>query len=124
MVLQVWQPYAEQERLDPFRARRPQAPRSPHRPAGRPGPLALGDPDTVRAVLTAAGLAEPQLVGVADVAAAETLARTIVGGTLDADARAGALAGLREAMAAHLGPDGVTYRSAAWLVVARGPATP
>ena len=35
--------------------------------------------------------------------------------------RARALAALRTSMEKHLGPDGVCYRSAAWLITARRP---
>lgn len=82
----------------------------------------------MRAVPAAAGFGQAALVGVRepmyfgpDVATAEAMVLGIVGGMLadlDDTARAGALAALRATLAAHLGPDGVTYRSAMWIVTA------
>jgi SAM-dependent methyltransferase len=98
-----------------------------------PGPFALGDPERVRALLAAAGFAEPQLVGVRepmlygrDVATAETMALGVVGPMLDGldeDARAGARAALRATLEAHLRPEGVVYRSAMWIITAAPAAT-
>ena len=81
------------------------------------------------AVLTAAGFAEPQLVDMRadmlwgpDVDAAEVMVMGLVGGLLDEldqAARTEAVATLRGSLAAHLGPEGVAYGSACWLVTAR-----
>lgn len=122
LVLLVWQPYVEQEWISSFRAAAGAGPV----PADGPTPFSLGDPQRVRAVLTAAGLAEPTITGLrepmffgTDVATAEAMALGVVGGLiaeLAEPARAAALETLRDGLRAHLGPDGVTYRSAAWLV--------
>jgi SAM-dependent methyltransferase len=128
MVLLVWQPFTENEWLASFlravSVGRDLAPPPPD----RPGPFAMGDPDRVRAVLTAAGFAEPQLTGLRepmyygpDVATAEAFVLGTVGGhlaDLDDAARAEARAALRATLQDHLGPEGVTYRSAMWLVSA------
>lgn len=56
-----------------------------------------------------------------DAATAETMVSGIVGGLLDAldeRARAAAVEALRADLDAHLGPDGVTYGSAMWIVTA------
>ena len=60
LVLQVWQPMSENPWFTDFRRAVP----SPVPPPDGPGPFALGDPDRVRSVLTAAGFAEPELRGV------------------------------------------------------------
>src|SRR5919108_2367566 len=97
-------------------------------PPDGPGPFALGDPDRVHALLTDAGFAEPDLVGVRepmyyglDVATAERYVRAIVGGLLtelDDAARAEAGAALCATLEEHLGPHDVTYPSAMWIVTA------
>lgn len=79
-------------------------------------------------MLTAAGFGEPELVGVRepmfygrDVATAEAMVLGILGGMLvdlDDTTRADTMAALRATLAAHLGADGVTYRSAMWIVTA------
>lgn len=125
IVLAVWQAYAEQEWIGTFR-RAVDAGRDIPPPAG--GPFSLADPDWVRGVLTAAGFGPPELVGVTepmsfgpDVATAEGMALGIVGGLLDeldAAARDEAMAALRAALQAHLGADGVTFRSAMWIITA------
>ncbi len=128
MVLLVWQPFTENEWLGSFLRAVSVGRDLPPPPPDRPGPFALGDPDRVRAVLTAAGFAEPHLAGLRepmyygpDVATAEAFVLGIVGGMLtelDDTARAEAMAALRATLQEHLGPDGVTYRSAMWLVTA------
>lgn len=128
MVLAVWQPFTENEWLGAFRAAVAAGRDLPPPPAEGPSPFSLGDPDRVRAVLTAAGFDEPELVGVRepmffgpDVATAEGMVQGILGGLLtdlDERARAGAAAALRADLEAHLGPDGVAYRSAMWIITA------
>ena len=125
MVLLVWQAMAENPWLAAFRAAVP----GPLPPPDGPGPFALGDPDRVRTLLTAAGFAEPELRGVReptyygpDVAAAERYVSTMLAGQLaelDDAGRAEAAAALRATLEEHLGPDGVTYPSAMWIVTAR-----
>ncbi|HYH33229.1 MAG TPA: class I SAM-dependent methyltransferase [Pseudonocardia sp.] len=128
MVLMVWQPFTENEWLASFLRAVSVGREFPPPPADRPGPFALGDPERIRAVLTAAGFAEPHLAGLRepmyygpDVATAEPFVLDVVGGRLDElddAARAEARAALRASLQDHLGPDGITYPSAMWLVTA------
>ena len=128
MVLLVWQSFAENEWLGAFLSAVAAGRDIPPPPPDGPGPFSLGDADRVRAVLTAAGFGEPELVGVRepmfygrDVATAEAMVLGILGGLLvdlDDTARADAMAALRATLQAHLGADGVTYRSAMWIVTA------
>lgn len=124
LVMQVWQPYAEQEWLRAFREVAGAGPL----PADGPSPVGLGEPETIRRVLGGAGFAEPRITGHAepvhigaDLAAAEEMALAVLGGMLGElapEERAGAVERLRASLADHLGPDGVTYRSAVWFVTA------
>lgn len=126
MVLLVWQPFAENEWLGAFRGAVDAGREIPPPSPDGPGAFSLGDPDRVRAVLTAAGFGIPALVGVRepmffgrDVVTAEAMVLGLVGGALedlDDTARADAVAALRATLAAHLGADGVAYRSATWIV--------
>ncbi len=121
MALAVWQGYPEQEWIGSFRRAVGARPL-----ADDAGPFSLGDPDRIRTLLAAAGFAAPGIVGVRepmyygpDVATAEVMVMGIVGGMLadlDDAARAAAVDTLRADLAAHLGPDGVTYGSAMWIV--------
>ena len=71
---------------------------------------------------------QPELAGVRgryfygpDVASAEPMALRLVReflDELDDAARAEAIAALRASLRAHLGPDGVAYRSAMWIITA------
>jgi SAM-dependent methyltransferase len=128
LVLLVWQPFEENEWLLEFRRAVAVGRDIPPPPPHGPGPFSLGDPARVRALLTAAGFAEPELAGVRgryfygpDVASAEPMALRLVRDFLeeldDAD-RAEATAALRASLRAHLGPDGVAYRSAMWIITA------
>jgi SAM-dependent methyltransferase len=129
MVLLVWQTMADNPWLPAFRDAVAVGRDLPMPPPDAPGPFALGDPDRVAALLTAAGFAEPDLVGVReptwfgpDVATAERYVRTMLGGLiseLDDAGQAEAGAALRATLDEHLGPDGVTYPSAMWIVTAR-----
>ncbi|MGY5126650.1 class I SAM-dependent methyltransferase [Streptomyces nigrescens] len=98
---------------------------------GEPGPFSLAGPDRIRALLDGAGfdeisvgaVDEPMWMGTDedDAVASLTampLARTMLDEAGEKPRRA-ALAALRETMAAHRGPEGVTLGSAAWLVTAR-----
>lgn len=128
LAMSVWQPFEENEWLaaflDAVAEGRDLAPPPPE----GPGPFSLGDPARVRAVLGAAGFDEPEFVEArepmfygADVATAERMALGIVGGLLaelDEPARTQAQAALRASLQAHLGPEGVTYRSAMWIITA------
>ncbi|GAA5131677.1 class I SAM-dependent methyltransferase [Pseudonocardia adelaidensis] len=131
MVLLVWQTMADNAWFTAFRravavGRDLQLP-----PPDGPGPFALGDPDRVRSLLTAAGFAEPELRGVReptyygrDVATAHRYVSELVGGLiteLDDAGRAEATAALRADLEEHLGPEGVTYPAAMWIITARRP---
>jgi SAM-dependent methyltransferase len=129
MVLLVWQPMSENPWFTAFREAVAVGRELPMPPPEGPGPFALGDPDRVRALLTAAGFGEPDLVGIRepmyygpDVARAEQYVQAVLGGLLtelDDAARAEAEAGLRATLEEHLGPEGVTYPSAMWIVTAQ-----
>jgi SAM-dependent methyltransferase len=100
-------------------------------PAGGPDPFSLADPPTVTELLEAAGFADVEFTDVRepvyygpDVAAAlgwvrgftctsEALKR------LDAASAERAIARLSDALATHLGDDGVWFGSRAWIVTAR-----
>ena len=126
MVLNVWQSAAENawfgSFLDAVAVGRDLQPPPPD----GPGPFAFGDPARVSALLTAAGFAEPEFREVRnplrygpDVATAERVVLGIVRRhlvDLDDDTRAEAVAGLRCDLADHLGPDGVSYPSAMWII--------
>jgi SAM-dependent methyltransferase len=128
MVLLVWQPMAENPWFTAFREAVAVGRELPMPPPDGPGPFALGDPNRVRALLTAAGFGEPDLVGIRepmyygpDVARAEQYVHAVLGGLLtelDDAARAEAGAGLRATLEEHLRPEGVTYPSAMWIVTA------
>jgi SAM-dependent methyltransferase len=128
MVLLVWQTMADNPWLPAFRDAVAVGRDMPMPPPGAPGPFALGDPDRVTALLTAAGFAEPDLVGVReptwfgpDVATAERYVRAMLGGLiteLDDAGQAEAGAALHATLEEHLGPDGVTFPSAMWIVTA------
>jgi SAM-dependent methyltransferase len=128
MVLQVWQSMAENPWLTAFRQAVAVGRDLPMPPPHAPGPFALGDPDRVHTLLTAAGFGAPDLVDVRepvsfgpDLATAERYVHAVVGGLLtelDDAARAEAEAALRTTLQEHLGPDGVTYSSAMWIITA------
>jgi len=95
-----------------------------------PDPFSLADPPTVRGILQAAGFTsvtftdvhEPVHYG-PDVAAALDWVRGFtctneVLKRLDPAAAARALGRLREALAAHMGDDGIWFNSRAWIVTA------
>jgi SAM-dependent methyltransferase len=97
---------------------------------GGPGPFGLADPDHLRGVLSAAGFRRVELEDLAvpydygpDADAAVAFAREIgvlrtLLADLDDDGTARALAALRDVMARHETPDGVTLDSRAWIVTA------
>ncbi|GAA0905253.1 class I SAM-dependent methyltransferase [Pseudonocardia zijingensis] len=129
LVLLVWQTMADNPWFTAFRDAIAVGRQLPVPPPDGPGPFALGSPDRVRTLLTSAGFAEPDLVGLRepmyygpDAATAQRYLSAMLGGLLtelDDGPRADADAGLRAELAAHLGPDGVTYPSAMWIVTAR-----
>lgn len=105
----------------------------PGRPAGQPGAFGLADAGRVEQVLTDAGFTDLAAVAVerpvvfgpdADWAYAlvstQGLARDSLDG-LGGAVRQQALADLRTLLADHQTPDGVLFRSSAWLITARRP---
>lgn len=94
-----------------------------------PGPFAFADPRRVRRILTEAGFTDiriaphDQKVGGGDLATVVGLALKI--GPLGAllreapDRRETVIAAVRDALAAHDGPDGVKLDSGTWIVTAR-----
>lgn len=105
----------------------------PKPPPGAPGPFSLGDPDHLRGILTEAGFRDAAFTPseqIFDVGKDTDDAYRFVSGLqpvlkmledLDEATRAQALENLRDVVAAHETPEGVTFRSAAWVVTARKP---
>jgi SAM-dependent methyltransferase len=102
--------------------------------AGQPGPFSLAEPDRIRSILTAAGLAEvtvddvrcPMRLGSTVVDTVSFMQRTDMAAALMADVTdevaAAAWAAVREALEPYAGPDGVVLQGAAWLVTATRPS--
>ena len=128
LAMAVWAGYGEQEWISAFRTAAAGGRPVPPPPAEGPHPFSLGDPGRIRALLSGAGFVDVAVEGVRepmvfgpDVATAEGMALGLVGATideLDEPARTGARNALRASLEDHLGPDGVTYRSAMWMVTA------
>jgi SAM-dependent methyltransferase len=131
LVMMVWQAADSNEWAVAIR----QSLRSPggELPSGGAEAFSLADPPAVRGLLRAAGfddiafadVNEPVYYG-ADVPTALGWVRGFTStrealSRLDPDAAARAVQRLREAMAAHLGDDGVWFGSRAWIVTARRP---
>jgi SAM-dependent methyltransferase len=131
LALLVWRTMAENEFFTAPRAAVALGRELPAPPPDGPGPFSLADPDRVRALLTGAGLTGvalqardvPMTVG-RDAAQAEAFLAGQLAWALrelsEAD-RERARAGLRDLVAARLGPHGVRLGSAAWVVTARKP---
>jgi SAM-dependent methyltransferase len=106
----------------------PPPPPDPH----APGPFAFADPDRVRDILSAAGFTDIALtphdekIGRNDLDTALALSLKIgpLGAVLreNPDRRDAVVGAVRDLLAAHDGPDGVTLDSATWIVTARAPA--
>jgi SAM-dependent methyltransferase len=100
-------------------------------PVGAPGPFALADPERTKQLLSAAGFADVEIGGVQGPmwfghgpADAQRFVVGLMGWMLDglnAADTAEALDALRTLAAAHQGPGGVTFDSAAWMVRAARP---
>jgi SAM-dependent methyltransferase len=129
MVLLVWQAMAENPWMTAFRQAFAVGRDLPLPPVDGPGGFSFGDPERVRTLLTAAGFAEPELHGVRepmyygpDVATVHRYVSTMLGGLiadLDDAGRAEAAAALRATLEEHVGPDGMTFPSAMWIITAR-----
>ena len=128
LVLLTWQGIEHQEWMRSFldAAGVRNAP-----PTDAPSPLSLSDPARVHRILGAAGFADvtltahraPMYYGADTDDAFAFVADLQAGllGNLRPEARERILAALRDDVAAHEGPDGVTYDSATWIVQARRP---
>lgn len=128
LALAVWAPYAEQEWLPAFRSIAAAGRDLPPFPPTGPHPFSMGDPERVRPLLRTAGFTDVELELVRepmsfgpDVATAEPMVLGLVAGMLadlDDATRAAAQDALRTSLLAHLGPYGVAYRSAMWIIAA------
>jgi SAM-dependent methyltransferase len=129
LVALTWQPFERNEFMSAALTALSVGRDVPVPPSDAPGPLALSDPDRVRALLGAAGFTDVRLDGFvepmyqgddpADAFAhiCDQRAELIRG--LEPDARVGALERLRASLAEHHTEHGVFYDSAAWVVQAR-----
>jgi SAM-dependent methyltransferase len=128
LALLVWRGLADNEWLREFLGALSVGGPLPVPPPGAPGPMSLGDPDRLRALLTGAGFGDVRL---------EPVERPMWFGTDGADAfarlpdqfgwlisslppwsRGRALNALHEVVCAHETEDGVLFGSAAWVVTA------
>ena len=133
LAMLVWQELAPNEWITTLREALAVGRDLPVPPPGAPSPFALGDTGFTGGVLTAAGFADvafeaseqPFRVGsdAADaygfVAGLQPVLMLLA--DLDETDRAKALDNLRDSVAAHETPDGVVFRSAAWVMTARRP---
>ncbi|MCT2586743.1 class I SAM-dependent methyltransferase [Actinophytocola gossypii] len=125
LVLLTWQPLADNEWMRTFRGILTIGEQAP----AQRGPWSMSDPDSVRELLDSAGFTEVDVRGLTapmyygrDVEDAADFVLGMFGSGLagaDPDTRAGAVAALRNDIAAHTTAEGVYYDSAAWLVTAR-----
>lgn len=128
MALVAWQSPAENEWIREISGALSGGRALPVPPADAPGPFSLADPDRVHTLLGAAGFVDVALTGVsapewfgADADDAQRFVLGLMGWIVrDADdaTRARAENALRATMAAHEGPAGVTFGSAAWVITA------
>jgi len=129
----VWGPIPDNEWIVAMHAAIAPGQPLPKPPPGTPGPFGLADEDFTRRTLTAAGFADiafarsEQAFNVGpDVDDAYTFVaelgpvQMLLDG-LDETERARALENLRTAVVDHAAPDGVIFRSSAWVVTARHP---
>jgi len=125
-----WRPPADNPVMVlPMAAAAPHLPPPPQPEPGAPGPFAFADPERVRGILIEAGFTDvritphDQKVGGGDLATAVGLALKV--GPLGAllreapEKRETVITAVREALAAHDGPDGVKLESGTWIVTAR-----
>ena len=129
LALLTWQPLSANEWAAELTAALAAGRDLPAPPPQAPGPFALADPGRVRQLLTRAGFTgieiDPMQAPIwfgAHPGDAHEFALGLLGWMLeglDEDRRAQALAALRATVTAHSTPDGVTYRSGAWLIRAQ-----
>ncbi|SKB10088.1 class I SAM-dependent methyltransferase [Aeromicrobium choanae] len=132
MVLMTWQPPDRNDWIRVTLGVLGGAP-GPTADLDAPGMFSLSRPERIRAVLEAAGWTHVEVDGVegrewfgADVDDALGFLRGLFAWLLDElsqDERDAAIERLRESLAAHVGPGGVEFGSAVWLVTARKEAT-
>lgn len=104
-------------------------PQPPSADPTAPGPFAFADPERVRRILSDAGFSEVAATPHDEKIGGGNLDQTLevslrvgpLGGLLreHPDKRDRVIAAVREALAAHEGPDGVKLNSATWIVTAR-----
>jgi SAM-dependent methyltransferase len=133
LAMLVWQSLADNEWMSAMRDALAVGRALPMPPPGAPGPFAWADTDYARRTLTEAGFADvafapsQQAFGVGSDAddafgfASGLNPVQMMLADLDEATRARALDGLRATIAAHATPDGIVFRSAAWVVTARRP---
>jgi SAM-dependent methyltransferase len=129
LAILTWQPRAENEWMLAFSETLAAGREVTIPPPDAPGPLALSDPQRVRSILGAAGWTDVDIEPVqrrmfwGDTVddAFEFIFGSAGWRVRDADeaTRERGIQALRDSIAAHCGPDGVSYASAAWLVQAR-----
>jgi len=126
LTLLTWQGLTENEWLNEFRSALASGRDLPTPPPDAPSPFALAEPDRVRAILGAAGFAdisfeslhEPMSFGPDPDDAFDfvsELTAWMLNG-LDDAGQAAALAALRTTIGEHTGDEGVTFRSATWII--------
>jgi SAM-dependent methyltransferase len=129
LCLLVWQPLADNEWIREIAIALRGGRQMPGPPPAAPGPFSLSDPDRTRSVLTDAHFTDVTIDGVhapfcwaPDTASAYDMVLGLAGWMmqgLDESGRTRALEALNASLAAHAGPSGVVYDSAAWLITAR-----
>jgi SAM-dependent methyltransferase len=133
LAMLVWQSGAGNEWMSAMRDALSVGRDLPSPPPGAPGPFALADTAYVGGILSAAGFTDVAFSGSeqafqigsdADDAYAFASGMTPVRwllADLDEPTQARALENLRSTIVAHETPDGVVFRSAAWVITARKP---
>jgi SAM-dependent methyltransferase len=131
LVLLTWQPLDRNEWLTAVLGALAAGRTLPGPPPDAPGPFGLSSPDRVHDLLGAAGWTDVRCTDVQapvrygdDVDSAHEWVSELLSwllADLDDERRERALEDLRRSMQEHLGPAGVEYRSAAWLVTANRP---
>jgi SAM-dependent methyltransferase len=133
LAMLVWQSVAANEWVSAIGAALAVGRDLPAPPPGAPSPFALADTDYTRRVLSEAGFTDVAFAASEQVWPAGSDADDAYGfitglkviqmllDDLDDTAKAEALENLRATIAAHETPEGVIFRSAAWIVTARKP---
>jgi SAM-dependent methyltransferase len=133
LTMLVWQSLAANEWISAMRDALAVGRDLPVPPPGAPGPFGLADTGYATGLLTGAGFTDVAFTGSEqpfDVGPDADDAYAFAAGLqpvlmmladLDEPTKARALDGLRATIAAHATPDGVVFRSAAWVVTARKP---